>query len=436
MNFLKDIIRNLKRMPFQAYLLFLYLSILFVLTVARYILHNVFALDDGALRTIILTILSAVPMILFIFNRKKFNTSVCKTFYMIYSVLLIIIALTAWLKPEMHYFFFREGYGLERVLRFDGAIYAFLFFSLLDNAVDIFTTIHVFSYFNFLYLLIVEWLPAFLRGFWYNVAPDGSPLTLTYNLSFGYAMVFPTLVFAYNAARNNNKLDALLSLFGFILIFNNGNRGALLLTFVFVAIMGMSFFMEAKTGKSKINVFSKVVAVYVVMGVLMRFIIPAIPGFIAGGIDMIASNNQTHTQKNEIVEKMENVHRSRNLRFMEQGKFTNNNGRFAIWESVIKGTKSAGILGNGFYGDRPFCFQNHYVAYSHNIFIELLASFGFFGLIFSLWLIYACFKMLFFCKDRDWRDLFIIFFVISCQLLISLSLWYVWEFWADRKSVV
>ena len=41
----------------------------------------------------------------------------------------------------------------------------------------------------------------------------------------------------------------------------------------------------------------------------------------------------------------------------------------------------------------------------------------------------AC-LMIFKCSDNQWREIFIIYFSLSCQLMISMSFWYVPEFWA------
>ena len=113
-----------------------------------------------------------------------------------------------------------------------------------------------------------------------------------------------------------------------------------------------------------------------------------------------------------------------------EGSITDENGREIIWQTVIAAIKKGNILGYGVYGDRPFVFPVHYVGYSHNLFLELIVSFGAVGVLIILWIIGDAVYMFFFCRDRDWRELYMIFFAISCQLMLSLSFWYVWEFWA------
>lgn len=121
---------------------------------------------------------------------------------------------------------------------------------------------------------------------------------------------------------------------------------------------------------------------------------------------------------------------SRTLEMIGKGEISSDSGRSMIWEAVWKAIKEGGIFGYGAFGDRPFVYPIHYVGYSHNIFLELICSFGIVGVILSIILVFASLRMILFCKDNKYKELFIIFFSISLQLLISMSLWYVWEFWA------
>ena len=51
-------------------------------------------------------------------------------------------------------------------------------------------------------------------------------------------------------------------------------------------------------------------------------------------------------------------------------------------------------------------------------------------MIISAYIIVGSIYMILSCKDRLWRELFIVFFSISCQLLLSFSFWYIADFWA------
>src|SRR5699024_2881528 len=133
---------------------------------------------------------------------------------------------------------------------------------------------------------------------------------------------------------------------------------------------------------------------------------------------------------NAIVEILERFNiNSRSIAMITSGEFSNDNGRSIIWDTVIRAIKEGGIFGYGIMGDRPFIAPIHYVGYSHNIFLEIIVSFGLIGYFFIAYLVIDSIRMIFFCKDVNSRDLFAILFSISCQLLLSMSFWYVWEFW-------
>ena len=50
---------------------------------------------------------------------------------------------------------------------------------------------------DFVYLIIVELLPALLRGYWMDVNYFGQEEQRVYSLSFGYSMLFPTIILLY-----------------------------------------------------------------------------------------------------------------------------------------------------------------------------------------------------------------------------------------------
>ena len=113
-----------------------------------------------------------------------------------------------------------------------------------------------------------------------------------------------------------------------------------------------------------------------------------------------------------------------------KGSFSASNGRDRIWNAVIDAIRSGGPFGYGMFGDRPFVAPLHIAGYSHNLILELLVSFGVFGVVIVAYIIKDAVKMLFVCKDDDWKEIYLILFVGSCKLLLSFSFWYIWEFWA------
>ena len=389
----------------ESRLLLLWLMNIISLTISRYILtkFNIY----GMTRTLVLVLVAFIPIALFGINVVNMHHYKYSFFCIIYILIVLTFVFSIFCNDDLIYFFGRNDYGLERVFRPDSAIYALLFFCLLDNIDELFDTIKKFAYIDFVYLLIVQYLPSYIKGGWEDVNYRGQTVIRAYSLSFGYAMLFPTIVFIYLYMKKKNCWNLILAIIGTLLILTNGSRGALLMPIVFVGIMVINGIMYSNNTKWKwLKIFSivLVISIFVIYG-------------------------------NAIVLKLVDIlqslgFESRTLEMIGKGEISSDSGRSMIWEAVWKAIKDGGIFGYGAFGDRPFVYPIHYVGYSHNIFLELICSFGIIGVILSIILVVASLRMLLFCKDNKYKELFIIFFSISLQLLISMSLWYVWEFWA------
>ena len=110
---------------------------------------------------------------------------------------------------------------------------------------------------------------------------------------------------------------------------------------------------------------------------------------------------------------------SRTLDLLLSGDISSDTGRDVIWAAVIDAIKNGGIFGHGVFGERPYVFPIHYAAYSHNIVLELVCSFGIIGVGVCIFLIVGTLRMVFFCKDTQMREIFIIFFSVASQLLVN-----------------
>lgn len=286
-----------------------------------------------------------------------------------------------------------------------------MFFSLVKNPKNIIRDLKIFALVEFLYLVVVELLPVLIRGYWIDIGPNGNLIHLTYSLSFGYAMVLPNIMFIYLAVKNSSKLYYALSFIAGYIIMTQGNRGSFLLVIGFILLYGISIAKEKKSAKEKTLVLISTLTIAVTIVIFFIIIYPNLVSLY---------NNIMHS----------NVEVSRNVKKVSEGALLESNGRKDIWLASLNAGLKNPIFGHGFFGDRPYIVNLHYAGYSHNIFLELFASFGIFGILASLFLVVASIRMIFFCKDREWRELFIILFIPTCQLLLSLSLWYVWVFWA------
>lgn len=389
----------------ETYLLLIWLITPFVLTVARFILVrvNVF----GTANTCIQWALAFVPIVFFLAVIRDIPQKKYRFFLFVFALSALTFALTALTNSRIGYFFTRESYGIERVFRPDSAIFALLFFGLVADSEDLLEATKKFAYIDFICLLVFDFLPACLQGGWEDISYSGATVLYKYNLSFGYAMALPVIVFIYQFFKEKKILSLVLGLIGMALIFTNGSRGALLLPVAFVCLMVISNIIDSR------NISWKTVKISAVVIVLLAVLLFG------------------EAVLNAVAAKLGNMGvQSRTLELLSNGKITSDSGRSEIWMAVVQAIKDGGLFGYGAFGDRPFVFPHHFVAYSHNIFLEMICSFGIIGVIICIILIAGSIIMIFRCKDTLTRELFIIFFSVSLQLGLSFSFWYVWEFWA------
>lgn len=401
-----SLIFTFKKPSKQTELLMLYFLELFSLTIVRFILSHL-GFSDGIFRTVVLWGVASIPLILFFLYAKDFKQKNYLPFFVLFIVVILIMVLSVLLNPSLIEFYTRSNYGIDRILRPDCAIFAFLFFSLFDDPNELRKNLHIYAFLDFIYLVVVQLLPALSRGYWIDVGAQGQQLRYSYNLTFGYSMAFPTIIFLYYSIKEKKWYDIVLSILGMWFILTQGNRGSLLLPVIFIGLMAISSIVGSKNQSKKVlkilGIIFLTIFIIIFGGILLNNIVTVLT---ARGVS------------------------SRTLQALLSGSFGNDNGREKIWQTVIKAISNGGIFGYGILGDRPFVYPLHYVGYSHNIFLELVCSFGILGILSSLYIIIDAIRMIFFCKDTNWRELYIILFSVSCQLMLSMSLWYVWEFWA------
>lgn len=396
----------LRKPSLQTELLFLWLMELFSLTVARFILSRL-GFFEGTVRTIVLWGIAAIPILIFMLHMRQIDQKKYTPFILLFLFVVLALVVSVIANPALGEFYTRSNYGLDRVIRPDCALYAFLFFSLFDDPSELRKNIRLYAYLDFAYLVIVQLLPALSRGYWIDIGPNGQELHFAYNLSFGYSMVFPTIVFLYFSIKERKVFHIILSLVGMFLIITQGNRGSLLLPIIFVGLMIISGILDSKDIGRK---------TFKIIGVIIAVMIVATMG---------------ESILNWLLELMtERGISSRTIQTLLSGSFSNDNGRNLIWMTVLGVIREGGLFGYGVLGDRPFVFPIHYVGYSHNLFLELICSFGIIGVAACMYIVVDAVRMIFFCKESEWRELYIILFSVSCQLMLSMSFWYVWEFWA------
>lgn len=390
--------------------LFLWLCMSLFLAAARFAMARV-GLTEGHAREGILFIITCIPFVYLFTSLIGTNKTMPKwvlTFFFLFFLVILVFLLSLLLNPRLSKFYFRKDYGIAPVFRPDGAIFAFLLFSLFNDANKLKKVLTKTACVLLLFQVIVVFLPAMNRGYWIDIAPNGEEMHVRYSLSFGYDMLFPLMVFLTEGIKSKKIQYYALALTCALLIITNGGRGAIVILVLFIALLVIISILDRKTTVLKKTVL--ISGLVLLVGIYCFFfddILALLLGFL----------------------KKQNIS-SRSIEMLMNGTFSAANGRDRIWNAVIDAIREGGPFGYGLFGDRPFVAPIHVAGYSHNLFLELLVSFGVIGVIAIAYIAADAIRMLFFCKDESWRTIYLILFTCSCKLMFSFSLWYAWEFWA------
>ena len=440
-----------------------YLCMLFILTVARFVLHRL-GIDAGVGRQVILTVLASIPLCALIISASKDQMKKYLPAFVLYAAVLALIGLTYLFVPSSRYFITRDSFGIVRVLRPDCALYAFLFFFCIDNIDDLLDDLHIYAYLYMAYLTIAELIPALIAGGWSDIGPNGKLIYLSYSLTFGYTMLLPTVILARSYVTGGSKIDGVCTVFGYWAIVTNGNRGAFILFAGFALLLGLDYVRHLRNKGERIQsylilagfclaflvmkepvvllgliFFSRVLAAdklseagkyvgYIILSILIYLFITRVA--VPKVLSLYLKITNPGLDEDAAAKAISGVTSSRTQEMLKTGDFQQNNGRKDIWGAVIGAIKTGGIFGRGFFGERPFVFPLHTAAYSHNIILEIISGYGIFGLAMLLYIARDIVSMLLLCQDIRYRQVYLIFFIVSCQLLLSMSFWYVFDFWA------
>ena len=198
-----------------------------------------------------------------------------------------------------------------------------------------------------------------------------------YNMSYGYALLFPAMYFLYRGTNICNIFAFIL----FVLILFCGSRGAIVpIIFFFLWKMGIS-----GTSRTRLILFLLLLFVF--------FTLPFLLSYLSNiGIE------------------------SRTLFLLVTGEVDNSSGRDELYSVISQKIQESPFLGYGVFGDRPFLDNS----YCHNIIYELCVDFGiFFSMIFLLFLLFFFFDA-FRGQNVASRD-FIILCCLSAMLPLMIS---------------
>ncbi|AFQ45941.1 O-antigen ligase family protein [Desulfosporosinus meridiei] len=324
-------------------------------------------------------------------------------FLLLWAAALVAFGMTIMVHPEYEAWFHHPLYGVfNYIFRPDRALYAYFMVRLVNDPKQLLKNLKSISYILVVYGLY-KFANAMRVGSWLALTANGYE-ELSYSMSFGYDMMLPSMVFLYYAMKDKELWHWVLSIMCLFMILVAGSRAPLLWILVFFTVMLIRGFM---TSKVKV-IWGLTVPAFLLIYLKLEDLIGLLVIFL-----------QSHGIS------------ARSINMLLAGSIGDDNGRAAIYEMSIELLKNMGHFGYGLYGDRYVIGNYYFWGYPHNIFLEILLTFGVLGgglLIFFL--LYHCVRTLIKCRDEDWLDLFLIFLVCSLKLLLSDSYWYVPEFWA------
>lgn len=351
----------------------------------------------SGIATIIALLIIYIPFeLLFLTNPKIVKLDAL----ILIALVAMIFIITILIFPEYKSVYFDENNSIfQKVFTFRSGVFAYLFFRMEENPKRILSMLKKVSIILFFYhsLRIKDVLD---DGLWEITLFDGSIAHMRYNMSFGYDMIFWVIILFYFFLTEKKILFGLLSLAGLIQVFLWGSRGALV-SFLLFVIFYLTF------GDRKLFTVKKALLITLLSMIFLSLLNNNILIKLQSFINSLGINSRT-------------------LDSIISGEITNDNGREFIQNTVLAFINNSPLVGYGAYSDRYWV--GHY---SHNIFLELLMTFGIplGGMLIILFLIMVTF-MLIKCKNIHWKSLFIIFLSISMgRLFFSSSFWQESSFW-------
>ena len=328
----------------------------------------------------------------------------------VFAIVAFLFFLTFLFHPEYAPWFTHELYGVIPSFVFPySAIWAFLVIWIEKNDKELLNHLFLACWLLFFFYSL-QFIAARVRGGWVQINAYKEVVQEKYNLEFGYNMVFPTAFMGAYGCLKGKKLYYIPYTLGVLMILIGGSRGAAIWPIaLFLLIIPLKW--NNLRGKKRV-VFLITLILLFVLAILLLFsfktIIAAISNFLS-------------------VRGWE----SRTLETIMSGSYSDPNGRDKIYSMAAGLIKTGGLFGHGVYGDRYVIGKVFPWGYSHNIFLEILVSFGYLGGgILCLALICGVFKLYAACRRSVERQIvFISFFTAALKLMLSNSFWYTRAFW-------
>lgn len=358
-------------------------------------------------------ILIYVPLLAVILHRLFEKRPVgAGIFVPLYGLLLIALVLSRIQHPEYSEVMFDMGWSgnaVEKIISPLASVFALLLISVIRSPQMLFQGFLYSARLNFAYN-VIRFVVATRNGYWVNEDFRGFEVYQPYSLGFGYSVLTSVIIFVFLAFRGyGTLLNSTLAAIGVAMIALQGGRGALIF-----AIAGIVMF-ALYTGRDLVR-RSAVNAVIYTWGLTLL------------GIVIL--------KLNEFLQLLSNAFEllgigSRSIDSLLGGTFAFENGRDTLAEISEVLINEGGTFGSGLYGDRFYIRPRFIWGYPHNFFDEIFIQFGpLFGAI-GIGLIGLCVVYAFFVgRKSGYRDLIIMTFPLTFQLLLSSSYLLSVGYWA------
>lgn len=341
-------------------------------------------------------------------NKKEKDTLF--SFFFIFFMIVFLALWTMTFNKEAMEWMLDFNYGLFTKL-FDvrKSVFALFVVLLVRDPKCILRNLKISAWFMTMYLGF-QTLLFFYLGSWeaYYVLEDARSASLSYNLSYGYEMVFVSMVFLTSAFFEKKKKYYYVGLGTFLLAFLLGSRGVMLPMATFILLIVLLKYQEGSLYVSKkyrkIFLISSLGIASIVLSIML------LNALYGDGFQL-----QTGI---------------RNIDMLFSKDFVSDNGRTKIWALTWQGIKEKFPLGYGVFGDRPFVGRRFIWGYAHNYFLETTISFGVFGILLNAFLFYTLGKSILFSTNKKYVPLLVIFTAMNSKLMISDSFWFYDYYWA------
>lgn len=350
-------------------------------------------------------LVNLVLIILLLYYGVRTHLPITGKIFIVYFLIGALMVTTILIHPEYISWYTHKQYGItEQFLDMGSGIWAFLIIALYKDDERLLRDLKIVTALVFL-AYITKFVGAMARGYW---IVGSSRRHASYDMEFGFRILFATGFWGvYGMLKNKRYL--ILYVIGLLVILLGGSRAAFIWGLAALLAVLPYKYKDMSTRQKRALIIAAIVFIPLVILIVMN--LERIIMALAGVLRRLGFSSRT-------------------LVSMARGTMSEDNGRSIIYSMAIQLIKTGGPFGRGFYGDRLYIGRRFYWGYSHNVFLELMVTFGYVGgTILSIALVYGIYRLYKKATDTTRRVIFLTFLVMSFKLILSNSFWYEPTFW-------